>query len=54
MSTMNNSRQELLKQAAAIHRANLQKNLQHRLEVARSQGNDSLVRLLEQEANYLS
>lgn len=51
---MNKNRQETLKQAAAVHRANLQKNLQHRLEVARAKGDETLVRMLEAEANYLS
>jgi quinol monooxygenase YgiN len=54
MFTMNKTRQEILKEAAAIHRANLHKNLQHRLELARSKGDQNLIRLLEAEANYLS
>jgi hypothetical protein len=40
-------------QAAQIHRENLRKNLEHRIEVARSQGDDELVRQLEAEARYL-
>lgn len=51
---MNKSRQETLKEAAAIHRANIQKRLQHRIEVARAQGNEQLLRQLEAEANYFS
>ncbi len=51
---MNKSRQEMLKEAAAIHRANIQKSLQHRIEVARAQGNEKLLRQLEAEANYFS
>lgn len=50
---MNNNRQDLIKQTAAAHRDNLKKNLQHRLEVARSRGDQDLVRQLEAEANYL-
>jgi hypothetical protein len=50
---MNKNRQDLLKQTAAAHRDNLQKNLQHRLEVARSRGDQDLVRQLEAEASYL-
>lgn len=50
---MNKSRQQTLTQAASAHRDTLQKNLQHRLEIARSQGNDKLVRQLEAEAAYL-
>lgn len=51
---MNRNRQETLKKVAATHRANLEKNLQHRLEVARAKGDENLVRMLEAEANYLS
>lgn len=51
---MNKSRQEMLKEAAAIHRASIQKRLQHRIEVARAQGNDKLLRILEAEANYFN
>jgi hypothetical protein len=38
---------------AEIHRDNLRKNLQHRMEVARSQGDEALLRMLEAEADYL-
>ncbi|WP_198525070.1 arginine synthesis PII-interacting regulator PirA [Kamptonema formosum] len=51
---MNKTRQEILKETAATHRANLYKNLQHRLELARAKGDQNLIRLLEAEANYLS
>ena len=51
---MNINRQDTLKKASAIHRANLQKNLQHRLEIARAKGDEKLIQLLEAEANYLS
>ncbi len=50
---MNKNRQQMLSQAASTHRETLRKNLQHRLEVARSQGNEKLVRQLEAEAAYL-
>lgn len=50
---MNNKRQQTLTQAASAHRENLKRNLQHRLEVARTLGNDSLVHQLEAEASYL-
>ncbi|WP_199247823.1 hypothetical protein [[Phormidium] sp. ETS-05] len=50
---MNKNRQEILKQAAAVHRETLQKHLQHRLEVARAKGDENLIRLLELEANSL-
>lgn len=50
---MNRNRQQMVTKAASAHRETLQKNLQHRLEVARSQGNEQLVRQLEAEAAYL-
>lgn len=50
---MNKNRQKSLTEATVAHRETLRKNLQHRLEVARSQGNERLVRQLEAEAAYL-
>ena len=51
---MNRNRQELFKNTASNHRNNLRKNLQHRLEVARTNGDEKLVRQLEAEAHYLN
>ena len=48
---MNNNTQQRL-QAVANHRANIQRILQHRLEVARAKGDQTLVRQLEAESNY--
>jgi len=42
------------KKLAQVHQDNLQKNLQHRLEVARTKGDENLIRMLEAEANYFS
>jgi hypothetical protein len=53
LSTMNKNRQQVLTQATAAHQETLRRNLQHRLEVARAQGNEALVRQLEAEAAYL-
>ncbi len=50
---MNKNRQEILREAAANHRATLRKQLEYRMEVARAQGNEQLLRMLEAEANYL-
>ncbi|WP_202924755.1 hypothetical protein [Myxacorys almedinensis] len=36
-----------------LHRANLQKNLQRRIETARARGDENLLKLLEAEAQYL-
>ncbi|MFM7447587.1 MAG: hypothetical protein ACKO24_03180 [Leptolyngbyaceae cyanobacterium] len=38
---------------AQVHRANLQKNLQRRLDAARARGDSDLLRMLEAEASYL-
>lgn len=42
-----------VQEVAARHRDNLRHNLERRLEAARAQGNDDLVRQLEAEADYL-
>lgn len=47
-------RQEVLARTSQAHRDSLQKNLQHRLEVARAKGDETLIRMLEAEANYIS
>ncbi|MEO8893309.1 MAG: hypothetical protein ABI417_17600 [Coleofasciculaceae cyanobacterium] len=51
---MNKNFSNKVKNAAAAHRASLQKNLEHRLEVATANGDQALVRQLEQEASYLN
>jgi hypothetical protein len=50
---MNRNRQQAITQAVQMHRENLRKNLQRRLEAARSRGDEALVRQLEAEANYI-
>ena len=52
MYTMNRNFQGQAKKAAEAHRDNIQKSLQHRLEVARANGDETLVRQLEAEVNY--
>lgn len=49
----NQDRRAAMQQAAQMHRDNLRKNLERRLEAARSRGDEALVRQLEAEANYL-
>jgi len=51
---MSQSRLQIARKAKETHRVNIQKNLEHRLQVARSQGNESLVRQLEAEMKYFS
>ena len=50
----NKKHQEIVTRSAGIHRANIQKRLQQRLEVAKAKGDDTLIRLLEAEAKYFS
>jgi hypothetical protein len=50
---MNNQRQETLKNAHHSHRESMRKSLNVRLEAARANGNERLVRQLEAEAKYL-
>ncbi|WP_293133032.1 hypothetical protein [Microcoleus sp. bin38.metabat.b11b12b14.051] len=49
---MNTNRQNVRK-IAETHRANIQKQLTHRIEVARASGNQDLVRVLEEEMKQL-
>ena len=51
---MNKNRNNQAQKAAVAHRATLQKLLEHRLEVARAKGDETLIRQLEQEASYLN
>ena len=53
MFTVNTKRLNKSQNTAAAHRDSLKKNLEHRLEVARSKGDENLIRMLEQEASYL-
>lgn len=52
-STMNNKRQETLKNASLSHRESMRKSLNNRIEAARAKGDDKLVKQLEAEAKYL-
>ena len=49
---MNRNIQGKAKKAAEAHRDNIQKSIQHRMEVARANGDESLLRQLEAESNY--
>lgn len=50
---MNNNRQEILKKANTSHRESMLRSLNIRLEAARANGNEQLVKQLEAEAKYL-
>jgi hypothetical protein len=47
------NRIQAAKQADEIHYQNLQKNLEHRLQVATAKGDEKLVRQLEAEMKYI-
>lgn len=51
---MNRNRHQAQKQISQAHQENIQKSLQHRLEVARAKGDEKLIRLLEAEASYFN
>ncbi|MEB3181947.1 MAG: hypothetical protein VKL59_23365 [Nostocaceae cyanobacterium] len=51
---MNRNRQQAARTAREAHRVNIQKSLQHRLEVARANGDQTLIRQLEAELEYFS
>lgn len=44
---------QMIANAGQAYKDTLRKNLEHRLEVARSQGNQKLIEQLEKEAAYL-
>ncbi|BAZ89347.1 hypothetical protein NIES932_08230 [Raphidiopsis curvata NIES-932] len=50
---MISSRSQAAKKAEQVHKQNILKNLEHRLEAARTKGDESLIRQLEAEqASY--
>jgi len=50
---MNNKRHKTLKNAHLSHRESMLKSLRTRLEAARNNGNEQLIKQLEAEAKYL-
>lgn len=53
-SPMMQARRHLLMEATTAHRANMQRSLDHRLAVAKAQGNERLVQQLEEELHQLA
>ena len=43
------ARRQLLQESSSLHKANIARSLQHRMDVAKAQGNDALVQQLESE-----
>lgn len=48
------SRQAMLAEVARAHRQNIQRSLQHRIEVARARGDEALVSILEREMQQIA
>jgi hypothetical protein len=48
------NRLEASKKAHEVHRENIRKSLQHRLQVAKAKGDEKLIRQLEAEMKYFS
>ncbi len=51
---MTYNRIETVQQARQIHQQNIQRILEHRLQVARAKGDDKLIKQLEAEMQYFS
>ncbi|WP_414515134.1 hypothetical protein [Nostoc sp. PCC 9305] len=51
---MNQNRLQSLSKSRETHRANIQRSLEHRLEIARAKGDEQLIRQLEAEMRYSS
>lgn len=51
---MNRNKQQAAKQAASAHRVNIQRSIEHRLQVAKANGDEQLVRQLEAEMSYFN
>lgn len=51
---MSNNRLQTVTKAKEAHIENIQKSLEHRLEVARAKGDEKLIRQLEAEMQYFA
>ncbi|RUR84609.1 hypothetical protein ACF3DV_20125 [Chlorogloeopsis fritschii PCC 9212] len=49
---MKRNTQQRLQTAVDVHRANILKSLEHRLQVAKTNGDENLLRQLEAEKTY--
>ncbi|WZF21343.1 hypothetical protein WKK05_16905 [Nostoc sp. UHCC 0302] len=50
--TMSQSKLQSARIAREVHRQNIQRSLEHRLQVARAKGDQTLIRQLEAEMSY--
>jgi hypothetical protein len=53
-STMSQNRFQVISKSKETHRQNIQRNIEHRLEVAKAKGDERLVGQLEAEIRYFS
>lgn len=51
---MSNNRVQAMQKAREAHKQNIQRSLEHRLQVARAKGDEKLIRQLEAEMNYFA
>lgn len=51
---MSNNRVQAVTKAKEAHKQNIQKSLEHRLEVARATGDEKLIQQLEAEIQYFA
>jgi hypothetical protein len=49
---MSQNRLQALRKAQETHRVNIQRSLEHRLQVAKAKGDDKLINQLEAEIRY--
>jgi hypothetical protein len=54
LSAMTEGRRQLIREAAQVHHENIQRSLEHRIAVARSQGNSGLLQQLEDEMRQMA
>jgi hypothetical protein len=54
VNPMNHNRVQAAKQALQAHRENIEKNIEHRLQIAKSKGDEQLIRQLEAELTECS
>ena len=50
---MSQNKLQDMKQAKEVHKENLKKSLEHRLQVAQAEGNEKLIYQLEAEMKYI-
>lgn len=54
LTTMAQNRLIAISAAKEVHKQNIQRNIEHRLEVAKARGDQRLIRQLEAELRYFS